>query len=469
MSIKSKISKPLTNNDKFNFSESLIYFDLNDDLSKIEFKKFTDIREQEYNPKFFSRDTSKGEEEFKRIYEEDDINRANYAYNEFFKLGPYEEEIAFNQAKLEEKQNKAIKTFNMDDLLDEEVEPMKWLVKDVIPGKGLVQIAAKPKVGKTWFCFELATAVATGGTFMGYKVPQGKVLYLDLESSKELIIERFNKYFNKDNRKFAKNINIYYDDGTENNQVKKLKKDDNGENLITQLEFELEKDPDISLIVIDTIKYIRSPSGNKDIVLHDTEEMKTLHDFCNKHSHLAVICINHLNKDTVININSPFDAINGSHGIIAGTDCNIIIYDTRNSTTKKIEKTYLWTQGRYSTNQELIVKFDNLHWNIIGTLDENEYLDKKSRFLNKPLVQVITEWFKHHDTRTWECKSKDIIELLKENGIFTYTSQQVRKELSDIQGELLEFTNIFYKPIQWKGNSTQHSFSKGQQQVDLLN
>lgn len=58
----------------------------------------------------------------------------------------------------------------------------KWVVENRIP-VGSMLLASDPKVGKTWFGLQMADAIASGGTFLGYPVAQGEVLYLGLEDT----------------------------------------------------------------------------------------------------------------------------------------------------------------------------------------------------------------------------------------------------------------------------------------------
>ncbi len=56
----------------------------------------------------------------------------------------------------------------------------------VLPGlvpTGLIICAAKPKVGKSWWCLGLSVAVSSGSRFLETKVAQGEVLYLALEDT----------------------------------------------------------------------------------------------------------------------------------------------------------------------------------------------------------------------------------------------------------------------------------------------
>lgn len=78
------------------------------------------------------------------------------------------------------------------ELLTRRFDPLRWLVPGLLP-QGLTMLAARPKIGKSWLALDLATAVATGGTFLGQQVEQGDVLYLALEDGDRRLQTRLAK------------------------------------------------------------------------------------------------------------------------------------------------------------------------------------------------------------------------------------------------------------------------------------
>jgi len=60
--------------------------------------------------------------------------------------------------------------------------PILWLIPGILP-EGLMLLAARPKVGKSWLALLIALACATGGKVFGRPVTQGRVLYLALEDN----------------------------------------------------------------------------------------------------------------------------------------------------------------------------------------------------------------------------------------------------------------------------------------------
>src|SRR6266536_2517014 len=79
------------------------------------------------------------------------------------------------------------------DLRREIFPPLKYLVPDLVV-EGLLLLAGKPKVGKSWWALDVALASARGGYCLGNrKCEQGAVLYLALEDGKRRLQRRIDK------------------------------------------------------------------------------------------------------------------------------------------------------------------------------------------------------------------------------------------------------------------------------------
>jgi hypothetical protein len=70
--------------------------------------------------------------------------------------------------------------------------PIDWLVRGLLARGETVNLAAKWGVGKTWFGLDLALTVADQErtTFLGRPVKHGTVMFLDEESSEDIVRER---------------------------------------------------------------------------------------------------------------------------------------------------------------------------------------------------------------------------------------------------------------------------------------
>src|SRR5260370_29389247 len=77
----------------------------------------------------------------------------------------------------------SVNVFDLASLVEETFEPMTWAVEGLVP-EGCILFAGKPKLGKSWFVFQLALAVASGDSAFGhFPTERADVLYLALEDT----------------------------------------------------------------------------------------------------------------------------------------------------------------------------------------------------------------------------------------------------------------------------------------------
>lgn len=67
------------------------------------------------------------------------------------------------------------------------------LVEGVLRRGHVALLAGKAKTGKSWAAIQLAVAVATGGSWMGFPCAKGRVLYIDPEIDRPSLDQRFAK------------------------------------------------------------------------------------------------------------------------------------------------------------------------------------------------------------------------------------------------------------------------------------
>lgn len=89
------------------------------------------------------------------------------------------------------------KPMSLSELLKLEVSQPQWLVKSLFPSQGVAIIAGKPGIGKSWMSMDLAIAVARGEAWLGkFETCQSTVGYIDLESSPQMLRDRFRMLLN---------------------------------------------------------------------------------------------------------------------------------------------------------------------------------------------------------------------------------------------------------------------------------
>jgi len=101
-----------------------------------------------------------------------------------------------------------IVTITLDNLQKLDLPPRTCLMEPWLPDSGLTQVYAYRGVGKTFFALNVAYAVATGGTFLGWRCPTPKrVLYIDGEMPARDMKERTGSISN-DNKLVKENFRM---------------------------------------------------------------------------------------------------------------------------------------------------------------------------------------------------------------------------------------------------------------------
>lgn len=85
-----------------------------------------------------------------------------------------------------------LQAFSATDLMAMNFPEPRWAVRGLIC-EGLNLIVGAPKFGKSWFCLNLAVAIASGGKALGQiEVEKGSVLYCALEDTPRRLQSRLN-------------------------------------------------------------------------------------------------------------------------------------------------------------------------------------------------------------------------------------------------------------------------------------
>lgn len=81
---------------------------------------------------------------------------------------------------------------SLDDLVKIDLPERENIVAPFLPAQSINMVFAQRGLGKTWFCIELALAVAAGRKFLTWDVPKSRrVLYIDGEMPLKMLKDRF--------------------------------------------------------------------------------------------------------------------------------------------------------------------------------------------------------------------------------------------------------------------------------------
>lgn len=85
-----------------------------------------------------------------------------------------------------------LRVVSFEELVALELPPREFLLEPILKAKGLYMVFAKRGIGKSYFVLGIAVAVATGGTFLGWRAPRPRrVLLFDGELPADMLKRRF--------------------------------------------------------------------------------------------------------------------------------------------------------------------------------------------------------------------------------------------------------------------------------------
>ena len=200
---------------------------------------------------------------------------------------------------------------NVSDLLKIDFPARKEIVAGLVPS-GCLILAGAPKVGKSWFVLQLASAVATGVPFMGAETTKGRVLYLALEDGFTRLQSRI---------KTQQAGNDGFDLGMLDVQIEIQKANRGG---LKEIEDWLVENPDAALVILDVLKMYRSErSAKTNPYDQDYTDIRPLTALANKYK-VGIVIVHHTNKGNAQAVD-PFDRVSGTGGISGAADGTLIL------------------------------------------------------------------------------------------------------------------------------------------------
>lgn len=206
------------------------------------------------------------------------------------------------QKKIDRLAQAKVKILDASVLLKSTQHPVRHIVPNWIP-EGLGLLVANPKVGKTTLMNQINIAVASGGEFWGESVPRAKVLMIDLETNE---------------RRLRRKLEQAGAHCVEPGYLLYATQWPRGLLGVDEIANTLDRDPEIKLVVIDTLQRFRDASGGKqNAYAADYEAIAPLQTLCKERPGLAIVCVHHKRKTLG---DDPIDSINGSAAIAGAVD-----------------------------------------------------------------------------------------------------------------------------------------------------
>lgn len=318
--------------------------------------------------------------------------------------------------------------------------PRQWIAKDIIT-TGILNFAARPKIGKSFLMMQLCDAVAKGELFLGKETIKSNVWYLDLEKPYDFVQERLRLMFGEDyvlpegfkiTAQAAPGMKI-----PEDQKVKKI-----NEGLVDQLAEELAQNPKLKLIVIDVLQKVRDNKGVSaaSSYANDYAEIGRLQEFAASNG-VCIALVSHTTKEA-----------DDFRGALEG------IADTNWKLQKEGQKITLTIGGNGVREDEIDIKRGfNMICENKGFLEDQKLLAEHS---TDPLFITIRS-VTANEGKEWESTAPTLRDLCKnENFDISDTDAQIGTKLSDHAHLLqlldgIEFSSkhtnkgnkYFFKPI----------------------
>jgi hypothetical protein len=186
------------------------------------------------------------------------------------------------------------------DLMAREFAPIVEVVPDLLP-EGLMLLAARPKVGKSWLALQLGLAVATGGEFLGRRLERGRVLYLALEDGDRRMRSRLEKL-----GAGRMDLSMFH-------YATEWQRGVEGATAIAEW---VQANPDARLVVIDVLAKMReSRSGRDSGYAQDYEDVALLKPPPGRS--VAILLVHHTRKAIA---DDPLDEVSGTLGVAGAAD-----------------------------------------------------------------------------------------------------------------------------------------------------
>jgi len=249
------------------------------------------------------------------------------------------------------------------DLQKKVFEEKYYAVKDMIP-EGETIIAAPPKTGKSWLVLDMCLKVANGEKFLGFETNRSDTLYLALEDGDSFEQERLNIVL--DGAPAPNNFHLVFSNVMPMN-----------EGFLIQLDELLKAYPNIRVVVIDTLNFIKYRQGKSESAYEcDYRTGRDLKQYAEEHK-IAIVVVTHTTK--MVHVDDDMANVSGTNGVTGAADAVIVVgKEKRTDLDAK-----LFITGRKVRQTTHNIKFDDTKciWEYkgIAEIEPKQDAEKKLR------------------------------------------------------------------------------------------
>ncbi len=265
-----------------------------------------------------------------------------------------------------EKRSK-IRLISANQLMRKEIPEMIWIVYQLLP-EGLLILAGRPKIGKSFMAMNIAIAVANGSKALGFfDTNRHSVLYVALEDNERRLKDRMKNILQAEYEQKAPDNLYFMEVGYD---LPKL-----NEGGIEELQNIILDNPDIKLIIIDTLGRSIADKGRKDRDNYraDYEISSKIQEMAIKNN-ICLLLLHHTKKGSEENV---FDEISGTTGLTGAMDTMMVL-------KKKSNKCTLHITGRDVQEADYEVEFseNTFTWNVIDKKDEHKLTTERQEIVD---------------------------------------------------------------------------------------
>jgi len=280
------------------------------------------------------------------------------------------------------------------DLAVMEFPPVEWLADGFLP-HGLIILAGKGKVGKSWMALDLALNVTSGDLVLGrFNSLDCDVLYLALEDGERRLNQRIRKLLG--NKPAPSNLILFP-------ATVGWKRLDQGG--LEELKKCLDERPDIRLVVIDTFQKVKPvPRRSNNAYENDYAAMHEVHKLATTRG-ISILLIHHTRKAACPE--DVFDEVSGSVGTTASADTVMVLKKERVSNHATLTLT---SRDTGEKKLDLLYDPDTCKWSVAA--NSIPFLKSRER---EHIYEAVAASDRPLD-------AQEINEALKRKGIEKHTS-----------------------------------------------
>lgn len=414
-----------TNGDSkiFHYSDGAIAFKCHHNSCKS--YKWQDVREK-FEPGVYDRNQD-DEERDRRIEEGWRQHRQYIVVNKTNDI----EEVKKGLPKL--------KAISASALQSKVFEERYYAVNDMIP-EGETVIAAPPKTGKSWLMLDMCLQVAKGKPFLGFSTKQSDTLYLALEDGDSFEQERLNIVL--DGEQAPDNFHFVFENVMPMN-----------EGFLLQLDELLKEYPNVKVVVIDTLQFIKYRQGKSESAYEcDYRTGRDLKEYAERHK-LAIVVVTHTTK--MVHIEDDMANVSGTNGVTGAADSVIVLSKENRMDTEA----RMFITGRKVRQSLHNIKFEDAgcRWNYVGvaeitTKDRREQEERERQYENSKIREAVIQ-ISINLKEPWKGRAGQIIELAAQHGIgLRESNKEIGGFLNKMQGLFMDMDNILIEKIK-NGNA----------------